>query len=93
MLIIANTFRNTDMCVLSNDIMDYHNVAQGKITIPNVDDGEELTLTDVRRIFFNWQAIFKFFQHKGIQTTSSYTKFGFQNKSELTIQSIQFLLL
>lgn len=31
--------------------MDYHNVAQGKITIPNVDDGEECTLTDVRLYF------------------------------------------
>lgn len=35
------------MCFLSNDIHDYYNVAQGKITIPNVDDGEELSLTDV----------------------------------------------
>ncbi|EAT42759.1 AAEL005733-PA [Aedes aegypti] len=35
-----------DMCFLSNDIYDYYNVAQGKITIPNVDDGEECLLTD-----------------------------------------------
>lgn len=35
------------MCMLSNDIHDYYNVAQGKITIPNVDDGEECLLTDV----------------------------------------------
>ncbi|XP_062546189.1 myosin heavy chain, muscle-like isoform X5 [Armigeres subalbatus] len=35
-----------DMCLLSNDIYDYYNVAQGKITIPNVDDGEECLLTD-----------------------------------------------
>lgn len=35
------------MCFLSNDIYDYHNVSQGKITIPNVDDGEECLLTDV----------------------------------------------
>lgn len=35
------------MCFLSNDIYDYHNVSQGKITIPHVDDGEELELTDV----------------------------------------------
>ena len=35
------------MCFLSDDIHDYYNVAQGKITIPNVDDGEECTLTDV----------------------------------------------
>lgn len=33
--------------MLSNDIYDYYNVAQGKITIPNIDDGEELQLTDV----------------------------------------------
>lgn len=36
-----------DMCLLSNNIYDYVNVSQGKITIPNVDDGEECTLTDV----------------------------------------------
>lgn len=35
------------MCQLSNDIYDYHAVSQGKITIPNIDDGEEGMLTDV----------------------------------------------
>jgi myosin heavy chain 6/7 len=35
------------MCLLTDDIHDYYNVAQGKITIPNVDDGEECLLTDV----------------------------------------------
>ncbi|XP_026327804.1 myosin heavy chain, muscle isoform X35 [Hyposmocoma kahamanoa] len=35
-----------EMCTLSNDIHDYNTVAQGKITIPNVDDGEEFQLTD-----------------------------------------------
>ncbi|EDS44958.1 myosin heavy chain [Culex quinquefasciatus] len=35
-----------DMCYLSNDIYDYYNVSQGKVTIPNVDDGEECLLTD-----------------------------------------------
>lgn len=34
--------------MLSNDIMDYHVVSQGKTTIPGVDDGEEMQLTDVR---------------------------------------------
>ncbi|KAK9752705.1 Myosin head (motor domain) [Popillia japonica] len=33
-------------CLLSNNITDYYYVAQGKTTIPNVDDGEECTLTD-----------------------------------------------
>jgi len=36
-----------DICYLSNNIYDYVNVSQGKITIPNVDDGEECLLTDV----------------------------------------------
>lgn len=36
-----------DNCMLSNDIKDYYNVAQGKTTIPGLDDGEECTLTDV----------------------------------------------
>ncbi|XP_060521416.1 myosin heavy chain, muscle isoform X35 [Cylas formicarius] len=35
-----------EMCFLSNDLKDYYYVAQGKLTIPNVDDGEEFTLTD-----------------------------------------------
>lgn len=35
------------MCMLSNDIYDYVNVSQGKITIPGMDDGEEFVLTDV----------------------------------------------
>ncbi|CAD7085898.1 unnamed protein product [Hermetia illucens] len=35
-----------DSCLLSNDIMDYFIVSQGKTTIPNVDDGEEFVLTD-----------------------------------------------
>lgn len=34
------------MCLLSDNVHDYYFVAQGKITIPNVDDGEECTLTD-----------------------------------------------
>lgn len=35
------------MCLLSNNILDYHFVSQGKTTIPNVDDGEEMLATDV----------------------------------------------
>ncbi|XP_065215422.1 myosin heavy chain, muscle isoform X16 [Planococcus citri] len=35
-----------DMCMLSNNIHDYHFIAQGKTTIPNVDDGEEFSITD-----------------------------------------------
>jgi hypothetical protein len=39
------------MCLLSNDVYDYNIVSQGKTTIPNVDDGEECTLTDVSPAF------------------------------------------
>ncbi|XP_045477220.1 myosin heavy chain, muscle isoform X37 [Harmonia axyridis] len=35
-----------ESCLLSNNIMDYYFISQGKTTIPNVDDGEECTLTD-----------------------------------------------
>lgn len=36
------------MCCLSENIYDYHFVSQGKITVPNMDDGEEMYNTDVR---------------------------------------------
>ncbi|XP_055593740.1 myosin heavy chain, muscle isoform X16 [Uranotaenia lowii] len=35
-----------ETCLLSNNIQDYHIVAQGKTTIPSVDDGEEMQFTD-----------------------------------------------
>ena len=35
------------MCMLSDNIYDYYNVSQGKITVPNMDDGEEFQLADV----------------------------------------------
>lgn len=35
------------MCELKQDITYYHYIAQGKTTIPGVDDAEELRLTDV----------------------------------------------
>ncbi|XP_055547294.1 myosin heavy chain, muscle isoform X9 [Wyeomyia smithii] len=35
-----------EKCLLSNDIYDYMVIAQGKTTIPSVDDGEEMQLTD-----------------------------------------------
>lgn len=38
----------TESCILSENIMDYYIISQGKTTIPNVDDGEELLMTDVR---------------------------------------------
>ncbi|XP_055644606.1 myosin heavy chain, muscle isoform X14 [Toxorhynchites rutilus septentrionalis] len=35
-----------EKCLLSNNIHDYHIVAQGKTTIPSVDDAEEMMFTD-----------------------------------------------
>lgn len=35
------------MCLLSDDIKDYHFVSQGKITIPSMDDSEEFGFTNV----------------------------------------------
>ncbi|KYQ60220.1 Myosin heavy chain, muscle [Trachymyrmex zeteki] len=37
-----------EMCLLSNNITDYYFVSQGKTTIPGLDDGEELLVTDVK---------------------------------------------
>lgn len=37
-----------DKCILSNNVMDYHIVSQGKTSIPGLDDGEELQATEVR---------------------------------------------
>lgn len=36
-----------ESCLLSNNVNDYHFVAQGKTVIAGVDDGEEMTITDV----------------------------------------------
>lgn len=48
--------RPAELCMLSNNIHDYHIVSQGKTTIPSVDDGEEMLGTEVR-IGRNWTLI------------------------------------
>ncbi len=45
--IFFSPFAVTEMCLLSDDIHDYHFVSQGKIDIPGVDDAEEMQLADV----------------------------------------------
>lgn len=35
------------MCLLSDNIYDYFNVSQGKVTVPSIDDSEEFILADV----------------------------------------------
>lgn len=36
------------MLLVGEDIYRFHFVSQGKTTIPSMDDGEEMALTDVR---------------------------------------------
>jgi hypothetical protein len=38
-----------EICNLSDNVMDYRIVSQGKTTIPGVDDGEECEATDARQ--------------------------------------------
>jgi len=40
-------------CRLVDDIYTYNYVSQGKITIPSMDDSEEMGLTDVRPSYAN----------------------------------------
>merc|ERR1719333_1763425 len=35
-----------EKCLLSNDIRDYHYVSQGKITVPSIDDKEDMQFAD-----------------------------------------------
>jgi len=37
-----------EMLLVGDDIYRFHFVSQGKTTIPSMDDGEEMGLTDVR---------------------------------------------
>ena len=48
LLLLAPVYFLIAMCLLSDNIYDYHFVSQGKTTIPSVDDGEEMHLADVR---------------------------------------------
>lgn len=43
----SRSFLSTEKCFLSDNIYDYFNVSQGKITVPGIDDGEESQLADV----------------------------------------------
>ena len=45
------SFVPAEICLLSNNIRDYYFVSQGKTTIPGLDDGEELLVTDVSACF------------------------------------------
>ena len=48
------------MCLLSKNIHDYYFVSQGKTSIPGLDDGEELAITDVSSAFGVQKKINKF---------------------------------
>jgi myosin heavy chain 6/7 len=36
------------MCSLSDNVYDYPFVSQGKVTVPSIDDSEEMQMADVR---------------------------------------------
>lgn len=44
----------TDMLLLGDDIYVYPFVSQGKITVPSIDDFEEMKMTHVRKLLFEW---------------------------------------
>lgn len=60
--IYSNHMTKLEFCLLSNNIMDYYVVSQGKTSIPGVDDGEECELTDVRSLIHMRQVFHKKFQ-------------------------------
>lgn len=45
--IMFHFFPLSALCLLSEDIYDYHFVSQGKVEIPGVDDAKEMQDTDV----------------------------------------------
>lgn len=55
---------HVENCCLSNDIYDYVNVSQGKTTIPNVNDAEEFSLTDVSNDATNPKFVMSLFLFK-----------------------------
>lgn len=42
-------FNFSALCLLSNDIYDYHYVSQGKVTVASIDDKEEMDFTHVSK--------------------------------------------
>lgn len=41
------TFSFSEICLLSDDIYDYRFVSQGKVTVPSIDDKEDMQFTHV----------------------------------------------
>lgn len=83
------------MCQLSNDIHDYIFVSQGKTTIPNVDDAEELTLTDVSNPLphENWLPTIKIISIKAnIFTNSSFKELFPVSRRPVRKRRIQLLI-
>merc|ERR1712212_408361 len=42
------------LCMLSNDIYDYKFVPQGKVTVPSIDDGEDMEFCDTAFVTLNF---------------------------------------
>ena len=77
-----------EKCMLSDNIMDYFFVAQGKTTIPGVDDAEECMLADVRNqlvVAKVSRLVFKFFK-SSVQEKHKSINQGFMNPHASTLQ-------
>uniref|UniRef100_A0A182XLF1 Myosin heavy chain n=1 Tax=Anopheles quadriannulatus TaxID=34691 RepID=A0A182XLF1_ANOQN len=46
-----------EKCFLSNDVYDYMIIAQGKTTIPNVDDGEEMDMCFLSNDIYDYNSV------------------------------------
>lgn len=75
------------MCFLSDNIYDYYNVSQGKVTVPNMDDGEEFQLADVS----SWQlyCLYSTRFYQEIKTPYN-TKKKKTNLLEITLENVKF---
>jgi myosin heavy subunit len=58
----------TEECLISNDPGKYHYVAQGMLTIDNVDDAEEMRITDEAFDVLGFNKVsFEIFMRYGIE--------------------------
>lgn len=88
---MKHEFYSAEMCFLSNNIYDYYNVSQGKITIPGIDDKEEMDLTDVSPVPL-WINTFFFFIYTPYtsKSTTQVLQFKPLNKEEFTLIFFSF---
>ncbi|KYB26161.1 Myosin heavy chain, muscle-like Protein [Tribolium castaneum] len=81
-----------EMCLLSNNVSDYYFVAQGKTTIPNVDDAEELLITDVSPplliIFTKGRAKLTLLRSENCLLSDNVYDYNFVSQGKVTIPGV-----